>query len=335
VAVWYASGDLRIEERDLAAPGPGELLVRIRACGLCASETMAWYMARKAPAALGHEPVVEVIAAGDGVDQFGLGDRLFVHHHAPCFSCRACRRGEYVHCKTWRATRLIPGGLSEYALVPAHVVRFDARPIPAWIGDDEATLVEPLACVVKSLRRARIRAGDRVLVIGAGVMGLLHLLLARRRGASVLVADRVSSRLRRAEALGADTVDVRRLDLAPSIRALTDGEGADIVVVGPGNPEAIDAGYRSAAPGGVVILFTPTPPDVTWPLPVHDAYFREVSIVPSYSCGPDDTAEAVALLASGLEVDELITHRFPLDQTAEGYRLVREATDALKVVVRP
>jgi L-iditol 2-dehydrogenase len=336
-AVWHGPDDLRLEEIALRAPGPGELLVRIRACGLCASETMAWYMAGKAPVALGHEPVAEVIAVGDGLDEYTPGNRLFVHHHAPCFACRPCRRGDYVHCKTWRGTKLVPGGLSEYALVPAHVVRFDTRPIPVWMGDDEATFVEPLACVVKAQRRAHLGAGDRVLVIGAGVMGLLHVLLARRRGASVIVADRVASRLRRAEALGAETIDVTKADLAPFVRGLTGGEGADVVVVGPGNPEAIDAGYRSAAPGGTVVLFTPAPPDDVWPLPVHDAYFREISVVPSYSCGPDDTAEALALLESGLslEAEELITHRLSLDQAAYGYRLVREATDALKVVVHP
>jgi len=222
-------------------------------------------------------------------------------------------------------------------LVPAHVVRFDTRPIPGWMGDDEATFVEPLACVVKAQRRAHLGAGDRVLIIGAGVIGLLHLLLARRRGAAVIIADRVPSRLRRAEVLGADAVDVTKVDLAPFVRGLTEGEGADVVVVGPGNPEAIEAGYRSAAPGGTVVLFTPAPPDDVWPLPVHDAYFREISIVPSYSCGPNDTAEALALLESGMamEVAELITHRLSLDQAAYGYRLVREATDALKVVVHP
>jgi len=336
-AVWHAPDDLRVEEIAVRAPGPGELLVRIRACGLCASEAMAWYMARKAPVALGHEAVAEVIAAGEGVDGFEPGSRVFVHHHAPCFACAKCRRGNFVHCTTWRATRLVPGGLSQYALVPAHVVRFDTRPIPGWMGDDEATFVEPLACVVKAQRRAHLGAGDRVLIIGAGVIGLLHLLLARRRGAAVIIADRVPSRLRRAEVLGADAVDVTKVDLAPFVRGLTEGEGADVVVVGPGNPEAIEAGYRSAAPGGTVVLFTPAPPDDVWPLPVHDAYFREISIVPSYSCGPNDTAEALALLESGMamEVAELITHRLSLDQAAYGYRLVREATDALKVVVHP
>src|SRR5574341_1308850 len=149
--VWHGPDDLRIEEHTLPAPGPGELLVRVVACGWCASETMSWYMARKAPGALGHEPVVEVVATGDGVEAYTPGDRLFVHHHAPDFTCRACRRGDYVHCTTWRSTRLNPGGLSEYALVPAHVVRGDVHRLPPGMDDDVATFVEPLACVVKSL----------------------------------------------------------------------------------------------------------------------------------------------------------------------------------------
>src|SRR5713226_9131388 len=164
--VYHASDDLRLEEIPLPPLKPGELLVRIRACGLCPGEAMGWYMARKAPLVPGHEPVAEVVQVGAGVVDFSPGDRIFVHHHAPCLRCRSCRRGDHVHCATFRKTRLIPGGLSELAVVPAEVVRADVLRIPPELTDEAATFVEPLACVVKAAHRAGVGPGDPVLVIG-------------------------------------------------------------------------------------------------------------------------------------------------------------------------
>jgi L-iditol 2-dehydrogenase len=335
--VLHRPGDLRLETVALPSPGPADLLIRIRACGLCPGEAMEWYMARKAPLALGHEPVGEILHAGPAVRGFAPGERIFVHHHAPCLRCAPCRRGDFVHCATWRGSRLIPGGVSEFAVVPADIVRGDTLRLPADVTDDAATFVEPLACVVKSLRRGRLGPGGSVLVIGLGVMGLLHIMMARRLQAGLIIgADRVPERLGRATAVGAGAVvDVRERALADAVRALTGGEGARLVIVGPGTVEAIDAGFASAAPGGTVVLFTPTPPEIRWPAPLHDAYFREISIIPSYSAGPDDTAEALGYLADGLPVEQLVTHHLPLESAADGYRLVGEARGALKVIVRP
>lgn len=335
--VFHQPGDLRLESLQLPRLGPGDLLVRITACGLCASEVMDWYMARKAPIALGHEPVGEVVQVGPTVRAFSPGQRVFVHHHAPCMRCRACRRGEYAHCTTWRRSKLTPGGLSEFAVVPAEIVDADTLTIPSEVSDEAAIFIEPLATVVKSLRRSRMRSGDRVLVIGLGVMGLLHVMLARRLGAEMIIgADRVPSRLKRAREAGAGiVVDVSKEQLPEAVRAATDGDGADVVIVGPGSLDAMQAGFEAAGPASTVVLFTPTEPETRWPLTVHEAYFREISIVPSYSCGPDDTREALRHIRDGLPVDSLITHRLPLEAAEEGYRLVREATDALKVVVRP
>jgi len=335
--VFHSPDDLRLETVSLPAPGPGGLLVRIRACGLCPGEAMDWYMARKAPLVLGHEPVGEVVACGAAVREFAPGDRVFVHHHAPCLRCRACRRGDHVHCATWRRTRLIPGGLAQFAVVPDEIVAGDTLRVPDGMSDEAATFIEPLATVVKSIRRSGLRAGDRILVIGLGVMGLLHVMLARRLGAGpIFAADRIPRRLAHAREAGADhVIDVREAPPAQAVRDIAGGEGADVVIVGPGSLPAIEAGFEAAGAGGTVVLFTPTEPEARWPLPVHDAYFREVSVVPSYSCGPTDTREALALIRGGLPVETLITHRLPLDEALEGYRLVREATDALKVVVRP
>lgn len=335
--VYHSSDDLRLEDVPLPPLAPGELLVRIRACGLCSGEAMEWYMARKAPLVPGHEIVAEVVQTGEAVAGFSLGDRIFVHHHAPCMRCRSCQRGDHVHCPTWRKTKLIPGGLSEFAIVPREVASADVLPLPREISDDAATFVEPLACVVKAAHRAGVGPGDRILVIGLGVMGILQVMLARRLGAELIIgADRVASRLERGKHAGADVVvDATRTAVPEAVQSHTGGAGADVVVVGPGTVEAIELGFRCVAPGGSLVLFTPTPPEDVWPFPVHDAYFREVSVIPSYSTGPPQTQEALEWLARGLPVETLVTHRYPLQGAAEGYRLVREAKDALKVVVHP
>jgi len=333
-AVFHAPDDIRLEILPLRAPGPREVLVRIRACGLCSSETLAWYMRRKAPLVLGHEPVGEVVAAGEEASAgagvaLEPGTRVFIHHHAPCLRCRACRRGQYVHCQTWRRTRLVPGGLCDHALVPGEIAGADMLALPPEVSDDAGIFVEPLACVIKSLRRARLQPGDRVAVVGLGVMGLLHVLLARRLPVERVVgADLLEERLAAARAAGADEAVP-----AAEVREATEG-GADVVFVTPASLQAVRLGYECVAPGGRLVIFSPLPPEEHWPLPLHDLFFREVEVVPTYSAGPEDTREALSAIAGGLPVESLISHRLGLDQVAEGYRLVA-AGRALKVVVRP
>ncbi|MBV8282739.1 MAG: zinc-binding dehydrogenase, partial [Candidatus Eremiobacteraeota bacterium] len=311
---------------------------------------LQWYADRKAPFVLGHEPVAVIEACGtgaapmlngvagaNGMLPFAPGERVFVHHHAPCMQCRRCRRRDYVQCETWRSSKLQPGAMAQFAIVPAGSVRADVLRVPDSLEDDLATLVEPLATVVKSVRRSRMRAGDRVLVIGLGTMGMLHLALARFRGAELLLgADRVPARLEAARTHGAHhAFDIERAPLHEQVAAATDGEGADVVFVCPGSIAAMQSAAQCVAPGGTIVLFTPAEATEHWPLPVHDLFFKDVSIVASYSAGPDDTREALTLLADGLPVRALVTHRFGLDGIAEAFKLVASGKDALKVIVYP
>lgn len=343
-AVYRGAGRIEFEDVVLPPLGPGELLVRITACGICSSETMRWYADGKAPFVLGHEPVGIIEACGAGAaplrpweKTFAPGERVFVHHHAPCMACRSCARGDYVQCAAWRAAALRPGGMAQFAIAAPESVRADVLRLPDGVDDDRATLVEPLATVVKSVRRSRMRPGDRVLVIGLGVMGMLHALLARRRGAElVLGADRIASRLARAPALGFDrALNVDERALADQVREWTRGEGADVVIVGPGSIAAMDEAAACVAPGGTIMLFTPPRPGERWPIDVHDLFFKDVSIVTSYSAGPDDTREALGMLASGLDVEPLFTHRFGFGHVAEAYATLAAADQALKVIVYP
>ena len=341
-AVYENGGKVTVRDVALAAPGAGELLVQVRACGLCASEALTWYADAKAPFVLGHEPVAVILACGDDAKPkdgaaFRAGERVFVHHHAPCMTCRQCRRGDFVQCNTWRTTKLRPGALAQYTIVPAENVLHDVLRVPDDLSDDKATLIEPLATVVKSVRRANVRAEDRVLIIGLGSMGMLHALVARKRGAGLVIgADHVASRLERALDFGvSQTIDVGQAPLRESVLEATGGDAAEIVFVTPGSRAALETAARCVAPGGSIVAFTPLVPGESWPLDVNDLFFKDVNVVMSYSAGPDDTREALALLSGGLAVEPLFTHRFGLEQAAQAYAMVKNPEAALKVIVYP
>jgi L-iditol 2-dehydrogenase len=336
-AVYDKDGSIGLREIELPPLRDGEALVRLTACGICPGEVMDWYVARKAPFVLGHEPVGVVEALGDGAAPEGVtvGSRVFVHHHAPCMRCARCERGDHVQCEAWRATRLVPGGMSQRAIVQAPSVAVDMLPLPESVDDDLATFVEPLATVVKSLRRAGDVRGRSVLVIGLGVMGALHVMLARARGAATIVGvDGIAKRRDHALEAGADDAFAPN-DAPEGVASVTGGSGADVVIVGPGSTAAMDAAVASVARGGTIVLFTPLRPDERWGLPVHELFFKDVRIVHSYSAGPDDTREALRLLETGLPARDLITHRLPLSEVRNAYSLVRDAGEALKVIVYP
>lgn len=327
--------EVGIAEMDVPSVGDGEILVRTRACGICTGDIMGWYMKRKAPLVFGHEPAGEVAAVGAGVDDLRPGDRVFVHHHAPCMTCRLCARGEYVQCAAWRNGKLVPGGMAEYFAVPAGQVRADTLRLPPEVSYEDAALVEPLACTVKSVRRAGLRGGERVVVIGLGIMGQLHVVLARHAGASQVIGlDRVPFRLERARQLGADhVIHVDEQDPAAALAELTGGEMADAVIVGPGSIEAMELGLALAGRGSTVVLFTASKPEDRLALAPFDLYFREIRLAPSYSCGPNDTREALDLIARGaVRREQVVTHEFPLDRVVEAYRTAA-MTSALKTIV--
>jgi L-iditol 2-dehydrogenase len=336
VARLYDFLDVRIEDQPVPDIGPGEALVRTRACGICSGDVVPWYIRKKAPLVFGHEPVGEIAAVGDGVTAFRPGDRVFVHHHAPCFGCRACARGEFVQCPTWKQSQIDPGGMAEYFRVPALNLDGDTLRLPDDISDEDGALVEPLACVVKSLDRAGSVADASVLIIGMGVMGQLHVLLARHLGArQIVAADLIASRCARALFLGADVaIDASTGDLVEQVRAQTAGEGAEIVIVGPATVSALEQGLGCAARGGTVVQFMGTEPGSTLALPTFDFYFKELRLVPSYSCGPVETRRALALITAGVvRAAHMVTHRFALGDAAEAYRVAALDKSAAKILV--
>jgi L-iditol 2-dehydrogenase len=334
VARLRAWGDVRVEQAPVPAPGPGEMVMRVTACGLCGSDALDWYVARKAPVVLGHEPVGRIVAVGPGVT-LQHGQRVFAHHHAPCMACPECARRLWSNCATWRATALDPGGFAEYARVSAASVERDVLVLPDDVSDEAATFIEPAACCLRALDKARPRPGDAVLVIGLGPMGLLLAQLAGLRDTvSVHGADLRPDRRAGARAMGLDVLDGHS-GLAGEVRACTGGRGADIVIVTPGTAAAVRTGLEAAAPGGRVVCFTPLDP--ADPLPVDQAalYFREIELLQSYSCGPDETRAALDIIRAGrVALEPLVSHRTGLEGVADALRRAHDA-EGLKTIIFP
>jgi len=337
VARLYTFDDIRIEDIPIPEVGQQNALIKTAACGVCSGDVMPWYIEKKAPLVLGHEPAGEIAELGSKyVGSLRKGDRVFVHHHAPCLTCEYCLRGDYVQCATWRKTGIIPGGVSEYIMVPGTNLNNDTLVLPSGITFEDGTLVEPAACVVKSLRRSLIKKGHTVLIIGLGVMGQMHVLLAREFGAERIIGvDMVPFRLQKALEFGCDhIIDVSREDLVDRVQSITKGMMANTVIVGPNSVEAMKQGLTTVARGGTVLLFTPAKPGELLTLDPEEIYFKDIRIAASYSCGPDDTRGALLYIQKGvITADKLVTHRFPIDQTEKAYRLTSEAKTSLKSLI--
>ncbi len=334
----YAIDDVRLEDVPVPELAPGDILVRVTVCGVCASDTMDWYLERKTPAVLGHEPVGVVETVTAEVEDFQVGDRVFFHHHVPCMLCRSCLRGLYTSCPRFRETALDPGAFSEFVRVPAEIVRVDVLTLPDAVADEAGIFVEPLACSLRAFDRLDVQPGSSLWVIGAGPMGLLNIRLGRHLGAApIVVTDPVEVRRDFAARAGADhALDPGASDFADLLLKATDGAGPDKIVVGPGSVAAIESALAHAAPGATVLVFTPTPPETAVDYRPHDLYFQEVTITHSYSAGPVETREALDLIADGLlQVEDLVTHRFGLEGLAEAFRLTRAHGEALKSVIYP
>ncbi len=336
VVEYHANDDIRLVEQPVPEIGPGELLIQLNACGICASDVMEWYMRPRAPLYPGHEPVGTVVRVGEGVEHFVPGERVFFHHHVPCMTCHFCQRGSFSQCATFRRTRLYPGGLAEYVRVPAPNMQFDVLPLPADLSFEAATLIEPLACCIRGVQRANIQPGDRVLVLGAGSNGLMLAQLAQQRGAiRVMISDPIAYRRERALEAGIDRAfDPQAQPLLDQVLAANDGLKPDVVIVTPSHVSVMRQGVELVGPGGTVLLFAPPPPTEELTLTPNYLFFQEITLRTSYSAGPYETRQALALLQSGrIRPETIITHRIALQDAAEAFRLVARPGEALKVVI--
>jgi L-iditol 2-dehydrogenase len=311
--------EVRLEEVADPVAGPGEVVCRVLACGVCGSDVADDWVAPKLPAVLGHELAGEVAAVGDGVGTVAVGERVVVHHHAPCGECRRCRRGHETLCERWRASALDPGGFAERVRVPGGLVG-ELLPV-GGLDPERATFVEPLACVLRALDRAGVRAGDSLLVVGAGTSGLLAIAAAHARAVeAVWVREPRPERRARALALGAEAHG---------------NELVDVALVCTSEPAALADGFAAVAPGGTLCLYAPPKIGDALGLDGHALYTREIDVRASYSAGPADMRAALELVASGrVDPAPLVTHRVGLDGVGRALELARTG-GAIKTIVVP
>lgn len=337
VAVYHNNSDVRIEERPRPDPGPEELLMRIEASGICGSDLMEWYRVPKAPLVLGHEVAGVVESTGAGPSAFEPGTRIVATHHVPCGECRYCNSDRHSHCSTLHRTQFDPGGFAEFVrLSPIHV-RHGVLELPQAIDFDTGSFVEPLACALRGQRVAGLREGQSVAVLGSGVSGILHAQLARAAGAARVAATDLSDyRLALARRLGAGLT--ARADGDP-VAELIEGNGGrryEQVIVCAAARAAIDQAFDLVDDGGTILFFAPLPPDQTYALPLNDLWKRGVALVHSYAGPPQDMRAGLKLISEGaVDLAAMITHRLPLAEIQEGFRLMSGGGESLKVIVHP
>jgi len=338
VAMYYNNQDVRLEEMPVPQIGPGEVLMRVEASGICGTDLLEWYRLHKAPLVLGHEVAGVVAAVGEGVKHYKVGDRICAAHHVPCNTCLYCLSGHHTVCDTLRQTNFDPGGFVEYLRLPSVNVEQGIFPLTDDVSFEEATFVEPLACVLRGQRLAHLKPGQTILIIGSGVAGLLHIQLARTSGVGYIIAtDIVDYRLEAARKFGADIV-VHAEKFTPAyLRQAAGGRLADLVIICSGAPSAISQALESVERGGTVLFFAPTEPGVSVPISVNDLFWRnEITLTSSYGGSPHDYTAALGLIQTGkIRVREMITHRLGLAETSLGFKLIARAQDSLKVIIEP
>lgn len=340
VAVYHNNADIRIEERPVPSIGPGEILVHIRASGICGSDVMEWYRVPKAPIVLGHEVAGDIVEVGEGVSHLKVGQRVVVSHHVPCFTCPMCLTGNETACHTLHTTNFDPGGFAEYVRVPALQTERGVLVLPDSVTYDEGSFVEPLGCVVRAQARAGVRPGSTVLVIGSGISGLLHIRLAAALGAGRIFATDVNDyRLewaRRAGAASAFDAIAAGEALPDLVRGANEGRLVDLVLLCTGAPSAIAQGLACLEDGATFVFFAPPPSDVPLEMPMAELWRREVTVRTAYGAAPADLEMALELIATGrVRVDDFVTQRLSLDDIARGFGLVCDGTESVKVIVEP
>ena len=338
VAKWYSNRDLRLEEAPIPQIGPGELLVRVEASGICGSDVMEWYRIDRAPLVLGHEVGGVITEVGAGVKAYKAGDRVTAAHHVPCNTCHYCLSGNHTVCETLRKTNFDPCGFAEFFRMPAINVDRGLFRLPNKMSFDQSTFVEPLACILRGQRRANMQPGKSVLVIGSGIAGLLHIRLARAMGASLIVSSDISPyRLEAAANSGVNLALASSENIPERLLQANEGRLADLVIVCTGATSAVQQALQSVERGGTILFFAPTGPDVKIPFSINDTFWRnDVTLTTSYAASPSDYQTALDLIQSGtVPVDTLITHRLPMAEIGAGFELVASAQSSIKVIIQP
>lgn len=336
--MYYNNDDLRLEEMPKPEISSDEILIKVEASGICGSDVMFWYRKHKVPLVLGHEIAGEIVQIGKNVKKYKIGQRVSASHHVPCGSCNYCLNGHPTVCETLRKTNFYPGGFAEFVKLPKINVEKGVYNIPENLSYDEATFTEPLACVLRGQRLAKMSPVKTVLVIGSGISGLLHIQMAKLNKASRIIATDINDfRLKAAKKFGADEVINAKDFSAERLLKANNSRLVDLVVLCTGAKSAIEQALELVDRGGAVLFFAATDEGAKISLDVNKLFWRnEVSLLSSYAASPEEHIEALQLISQGkINVKDMITHRFGLADTQKGFQLVAEAKNSIKVIIQP
>ena len=343
-AVYRGKEDVRLETVPVPEIGPGEILIRVHTCGICGTDLKKIATgSHSAPRIFGHEMAGKVAAVGSGVENFGIGDRVMVFHHIPCGHCYYCRHKVFAQCPVYKKVGATAGfepsggGFAEYVRAMDWIVRQGVVKIPDSVSYEQASFIEPVNTCMKAIESLRIEPGEVVLVIGQGPIGIILAVLAKRAGATVVTSDLYPQRLKISESYGLrQNVNASLSDPSALVREMTDGRGADAVILATAGNSLIRPAIDAARPGGRVMLFAQTQRGEVGIDPAA-VCVDEKTLLGSYSASVDLQDENVRLVFSG-EIDfaRLVTHRFPLQQAVEALHVAAHpGPDSMKVVIQP
>ena len=341
--IYREKGVVRVEEVPVPEVGDGEVLIKVAACGICGTDIKKiFYAYVPPPQILGHELAGTVVAIGKGVTKWKLGDRVMSFHHIPCGACFYCERRLFSQCKQYKTTGLtggfVPngGGFGEYVKAMPWVADRGIIALPDDVSFEEATFLEPINTIVKAVQKARVTAGETVLVAGCGPIGLQLLMVAKLTGAKLYTSDPMAVRRAKTIELGAnESFDPSNGKLVEEIKARTEGRGADAVLVAVAHPTVVAEALAAARPGGRVLLFAANDPVTKIEFPAAAVGIDEKEILGSYSAAVDIQESAAELvLKKKLPVMEIVTHRYPLSRIQEALELAAHPTEeSLKILI--
>ena len=336
-AFYYNNHDVRVEEIPIPKISGEEVLLKVMASGICGSDVIEWYRVPKAPRVLGHEATGVIDKVGSEVKNVKVGDRVFVSHHVPCYQCRYCQRGSHTACHTLHTTNYYPGGFAQYIQVPKINVEFGIYKLPGEMSFEEGTFIEPLACVSRGQRLASLQKEDSLLIIGSGISGILHAQLAKFKGVeNIVVADINPYRLELAKKFGADYALSAKDNLPQKLKEINSGRLADQVIICTGATSAAMSALDCVDNGGTILFFAVPDPTVQLPVPINKFWRNEIIMRTSYGAAPNDLKDSLRYLKTGqLNVKGMITHKLSLREAQEGFRLMAEAGESLKVILEP
>lgn len=338
-SVCYKQNDLRIEDLPIPEISDNEVLIKMLACGLCGTDIqkIRGDTVNK-PTVLGHEVVGEIVKKGKNVSKFEIGDRVITAIHVPCFTCHYCNKGHYTICEQFRTNNIDPGGFSEFIRIPELHLNHLTHKVSNNVTDEEATLIEPIACCLHGLKQADIRPNDSVLIMGAGTIGILHAQLAKIKGANkVIVSDMSKFKLQKALNVGCDyAINIKEKNIIDEVNKITDGQGVDVIVIAAGVSSLVADAVNMVRRAGKIIVFSGFDKNKLVTIDVSRFFKDEISIIGTYSVTPYEFPEALDLLEKRkLNTKEMITHVYPLNKLSEAIDIsTNPEQPVLKVIIK-